>query len=265
MKVKPAQSGMLILACLSALQGLASCGAGLTNDPGTGESPFVLILTEALPAVVTAGECAEYQYTVRVVEREDQKTIYVDSDVEVSLTTSDGATALQEKGFLQTSSNCNGNDSSITIAKGLAEATFFLQLTSTEISQISLSTDDERVGGLSASIAVTPNLPGALELSGLPATAGINVIFTSNPSVRILDAWGNFTDDSSSALEIEPFTDATCTQAAGGTIQNASITAIDGIGAFTNLRYTTSGTIYLRAQIPATQIRSNCAGPIAVQ
>ena len=253
------------IAAAALIPALAGCGAGLTNDPGSAETPFVLKLTQDLPESITAGECTESEYTIRVVEREDQRTVYMDSDLEITLTTSDGTTELDEKGFLQQSSTCTGGNTTVTIAKGLAETTFRLQLTSDQISEFALTTNDERVGGLSAAITVTPNLPGLLELSSLPELAGINTVFTSSPSVRILDAWSNFVEDSSALLEIEPFTDATCTQAAGGTIQNASSTAIDGIGAFTNLRYTTSGTIYLRAQIPATQIRSNCAGPITVQ
>jgi len=189
----------------------------------------------------------------------------MDSDLEISLSTSSPTTGLENEGFLQTSSACTGSSSTVTITEGLAEVTFYLQLNSDQISEISFTTNDERVGALSTSIAVTPNIPGTLELSTLPDTAGINTVFTSAPTVRILDSWGNFISDAASALEIEPFTNDTCSQAASGTLQNSTSTAIDGIGAFNTLRYTLSGTIYLRVQIPATQIRSNCAGPIVVQ
>jgi hypothetical protein len=244
---------------------LSACGAGLTNDPGSGETPFTLSLIGTIPDEFIAGECSEYEFTVRVVEREDGRSVYMDRDLEITLSTQDGDTELTEKGFLQSNAECSGSETTLTIPQGGAETSFRLQLTSSDVSGFKLATDDSRVGGFESDATVIPNIPGALELSNLPATAGINTTFTSSPSVRILDSWGNFVSDSASNLEAEVFDNSSCTQAASGALQNFTSTAIDGIGTFTSLRYTTAGTIYLRVQIPATQILSNCAGPIVVQ
>ena len=242
---------------------LTACG-GLNNDPTVGSTNrFKLILTTTTPESVVAGDCSESDVTLRLVQTVDGSTVYADQDIEISVKAWNDQTELPDQAFLQTGASCTGSNSTVTLAAGAAEASFKLQLTDTDTTRITFSADSSDITLLEVEVAVTPNLPGNLVVSDLPATVGINAAFTG--SIRILDFWNNPVSDASAAIQLIAYTDSNCSSLASGTLQGASAAALAGAASLTGLRYSLAGSIYLEAEIPSTQIRSNCAGPIAVQ
>jgi hypothetical protein len=242
---------------------LQACG-GLNNDPNiNGQTPFKLILTSTAPETAVAGECSSTDVILRLVQSDDGNTVYADQDIVISVKAWNAQTELEDQAFLHTGDSCNGTDSAVTLTTGSAETSFKLQLTDTDTTRITFLADSTDITSLDLNLTVTPNLPGTLVLSDLPAAITVNTAFSG--SLQILDFWYNPVGDASATIQVLAYTDASCSTLAEGTLQGASTAALNGTATLTGLRYSAIETIYLEAEVPSTQIRSNCAGPIAVQ
>ena len=242
---------------------LQACG-GLNNDPGLSSSqPFKMELTSA-PTEKTAGACGSEPLLLSILQKTNEATVYIDEDVVITAKAFGGESEVTSTVFLHSTESCRNDSASLTLSKGNAQLSFYLQVTLVEVTRITLESSLATIAGTSFDLSVVPNLPGAIELSNLPGTAVPNTPFTSNPLARITDAWGNFVSDATSGVILSAFGNDECTSSSSGALQNGSSTAVNGEASFTSLRFNPAGIIYLQASIPDTQILSQCEGPVTV-
>jgi len=113
------------------------------------------------------------------------------------------------------------------------------------------------LGAGSASKLVFTTEPSATESSG--SALG------TQPVVSVEDGTGNVVTSSSSSITLAPFTDSSCTVAAGGALSATTnpLAASSGVSSFAGVTYTgTAATIYIKAS--TTSLTSVCSSAIVV-
>ncbi len=102
---------------------------------------------------------------------------------------------------------------------------------------------------LNFSASTTPGAAHHLGFSSTPSGATAGSVLSTQPSISIQDAYGNVITSSTQAITLAPFTNASCTSSGTGTLTVASnpVNAVSGVAAFSGVKYTKSGTLYLSA------------------
>jgi hypothetical protein len=92
------------------------------------------------------------------------------------------------------------------------------------------------------------------------STAGSN--FTTQPQVQALDALTDLDTDYSTAVTLTSYTDVGCLTAAGGTLSGATLGTTLGTASFASVKYSATGTIYIKAA--SGSLTPVCSGAISI-
>ena len=141
-----------------------------------------------------------------------------------------------------------GNSTSINAYQGQA---LFDQLTYSKVEQIYLKVSSTGLtSACSPAISINTNpltVPTNFSFYSTPTTEFAGQVFSTQPFSYLQNRLGSIVQGGTGVpITIAAFSDSTCSTAAPGTLSgNTTINSAFGVGAFTNLSYSNSGTIYL--------------------
>ena len=158
--------------------------------------------------------------------------------------------------------DCSGSSTTVVqIPANTMSAVIYAKATLTSSNVISVSSS---LGNATQSFTVNPSAPVKVLFSQLPTTGSPGTpVFSTSINTYIADNYGNKVTSSAALIEIDAYGDATCaspssTSFTGTTIQNAA----SGAANYSNLGYTASGAIYVKAQ--SVGLSSACSNIINI-
>ena len=107
------------------------------------------------------------------------------------------------------------------------------------------------------------NTPTAIAFYYAPSSEFAGQIFSVQPFTSVKNTLGSVVQPNSSPITIAAYSDAACSVAATGTLSGTkNLASIYGVGSFTNLSYSNSGTIYLGISSPG--LTSDCSAAVTM-
>jgi alpha-tubulin suppressor-like RCC1 family protein len=207
------------------------------------------------PSSQQAGACSS-SFTVNVVDKNGQP-VKAYSPQTVSVTGLGG-------GGLYGDSGCSNSISAVTIPAGSSSATFYVKDTKVEVLAISTSAQ-----GLASSQTVSDSViagPGSRLVYVIQPsdTAVAGQAFAAQPSIRVLDAYGNAASSGSYSVTLTPAQDVACQTPASGTLRMSAspVATSSGSATFAGVNYTLAGSVYLQAS--ASGLTPACSRTVTV-
>jgi hypothetical protein len=127
------------------------------------------------------------------------------------------------------------------------------------------STSGGLTAACSSAISVSAGSASKLAFSTQPsATATASTNFATQPVVSVTDTYGNVVSSATDSITLGAYSNATCTSGAGGSLSATTnpLSAVSGVATFAGVRYSGSGTIYLKAS--AASRTAACSTAIVV-
>ena len=210
----------------------------------------------ALPTTATAGVLFSTQPQVTVLDGSNTPTNSGSPSVSLGVF-SDPGCRNPVSGVLQTTSNPLTGSAGVANFTGVSynkPGTIYLYASSTG------STDT-----CSSAVSVSAGSASKLAFATQPSTtANANADFVLTPIVEVRDAGDNKILGATDTVALQAYSDATCSTVATGVLSATALSsaAVSGSASYTNLKYSKTGTVYLKAT--SGSLSSACSTAVAV-
>ncbi|MCM2322107.1 MAG: Ig-like domain-containing protein [Oligoflexia bacterium] len=214
--------------------------------------PAKLALTGAAAPMISA--CTPY--TVSLQDKAGGPAM-VPYDLALALSGVSGSSV-----YLDSSCTSGAGSTSLTIPANQSAQLFYLKFASA--ASVSLGVSGAGLTEATLAIAIGTGPAATLAFATQPSSGGVpGTALAIAPVVSVSDSQGN-PASGSVTVSLAAFSDAGCTAAAGGTLSVATnpVASSAGQAAFSNVAYSASGTIYLKAS--ASGLPSICSNPIVL-